>query len=254
MAKARLEIARDDLRLAEEALQNAWQLLSSKKIPEATAQRVNVTQVRLLLAKNEPIFAWEDKLPKGVDDHSFYRFLDVTKARILPAPAAMKHLDALSQLAQSNGWIYGLIAVRALQAALAVREEDTLSFLQEALELGVQGGFVDVFLDAGPKLVPALREAAQRGISPEYVGNILHAMAEKLALTEADQSLLVEPLSDRELEVLRLITNGLSNREIAERLFISAGTAKSHVHHICGKLGVRNRTEAVTRAKEFGLV
>ncbi|RPJ20191.1 MAG: DNA-binding response regulator, partial [Chloroflexi bacterium] len=64
---------------------------------------------------------------------------------------------------------------------------------------------------------------------------------------------LPEPLSEREIEVLRLVTSGLSNREIAEKLFISAGTAKTHIHHLCGKLGVRNRTEAAMKAKELGL-
>jgi ATP/maltotriose-dependent transcriptional regulator MalT len=61
-------------------------------------------------------------------------------------------------------------------------------------------------------------------------------------------------LSDRELAVLRLIVAGMSNREIAAELFISPGTAKTHVHHLCGKLGVRNRTEAAMRAKEMGMV
>ena len=64
---------------------------------------------------------------------------------------------------------------------------------------------------------------------------------------------LPEPLSEREIDVLRLVTSGLSNREIAEKLFISSGTAKTHIHHLCGKLGVRNRTEAAIKAKELGL-
>lgn len=65
---------------------------------------------------------------------------------------------------------------------------------------------------------------------------------------------LVEPLSEHELEVLRLMTAGLSNREIAGKLVISTGTVKTHVHNVCGKLGVRNHTEAATRAKKLGLV
>ncbi len=61
-------------------------------------------------------------------------------------------------------------------------------------------------------------------------------------------------MSERELEVLRLVTAGLSNREIARQLIISPGTAKTHIHNLCGKLGVRNRTEAATHAKELNLI
>jgi LuxR family maltose regulon positive regulatory protein len=67
-------------------------------------------------------------------------------------------------------------------------------------------------------------------------------------------SALIEPLSQRELEVLGLVTQGMSNREIAEELFITVGTVKTHVHHILGKLGTRTRTEAAARARELGLV
>jgi DNA-binding NarL/FixJ family response regulator len=73
-------------------------------------------------------------------------------------------------------------------------------------------------------------------------------------LTGTGSQTLPEPLSEREIEVLRLVMSGLSNREIAEKLFISAGTAKTHIHHLCGKLGVRNRTEAAMKARELGLV
>ncbi len=72
--------------------------------------------------------------------------------------------------------------------------------------------------------------------------------------TTPNQAGLVEPLSARELEVLRLVAAGLSNRQIADQLIISPGTAKTHVHNICGKLGARNRPEAATRATEMRLV
>jgi ATP/maltotriose-dependent transcriptional regulator MalT len=65
---------------------------------------------------------------------------------------------------------------------------------------------------------------------------------------------LLDPLSERELEVLRLVAAGLSNREIAKKLVVSLGTAKTHVHNLCSKLDVRNRTEAAMRAKELGLI
>ena len=70
----------------------------------------------------------------------------------------------------------------------------------------------------------------------------------------ASSEVLSEPLSEREIEVLRLVSQGLSNREIAAKLFISPGTAKTHIHNVCGKLGAQNRTEAAIRARELGLV
>jgi LuxR family maltose regulon positive regulatory protein len=100
--------------------------------------------------------------------------------------------------------------------------------------------------------VPLLNEVSEQGIMPGYIGLILEACDHDRE--ESAAAGLVEPLSEREIEVLRLVSAGLSNREIAERLVIGKSTAKSHVHNICGKLGVRNRTEAGTRAKVLGLV
>jgi LuxR family maltose regulon positive regulatory protein len=68
------------------------------------------------------------------------------------------------------------------------------------------------------------------------------------------QQPLIEPLSERELEVLRLVADGLSNREIADRLFVSVGTVKTHVHNILGKLGVEGRPRAIARARELDLI
>jgi DNA-binding NarL/FixJ family response regulator len=91
-------------------------------------------------------------------------------------------------------------------------------------------------------------------LDPSVAAKVVAEFSRAKPLAAVNSSeVLPEPLSDREIEVLRLVTVGLSNREIAQRLFISAGTAKTHIHHLCGKLGVRNRTEAAIRAKELGL-
>jgi LuxR family maltose regulon positive regulatory protein len=253
MTRARLNIAQRDFVRAEEALTNAWGLVNSGKIPEITARRVNVTQARLLLAKGESAAEWTNKLTAQVDDQPFHRFLGMTKARLLAPPAARAYLDGLSQAAQENGWVYGLVAVRIQQAVLAVQEEDALELLMDALDLAEEGGFIYLFLEAGQKLIPYLRKIIRNGFKPAYAARILNALAGSSEQPDSN-AFLVEPLSDRELEVLELVSVGLSNREIAEKLFISSGTAKSHVHNLCGKLGVRNRTEAATRAKELGLV
>jgi len=254
MIQARLRVAQGNLASAEDALASAWELVRIGKIPAPTSVRLDAAQVGLLLAKGETTGEWGQKLTEKVDCHPFYRFLGLTKAHTLPDAHARAYLDALGKVAQDNGWVYGLIAVRVLQSALAEKQEEALEFLIEALKRAKDGGFIRLFVEAGEKLIPLLREAARRGVSPDYIGRILAAMADQADVTRTVPGSLIEPLSERELEVLRLVTAGLSNREIAEKLVISTGTAKTHVHNLCGKLGVSNRTEAAMRAKELNLV
>lgn len=254
MLGSRLRVAQGDLVGAEEALEQAWALVRGGKIPVPTAERVDVAQAHLLMEKGESAGEWGQKLTDKVDCHPFYRFLGVTKARTLPDAHARGYLERLGQTAQANEWGYGLVAIRALQASLAETQDDALKYLTEALQLAKGSGFIRSFVEAGEKLIPLLREAAGRGVLPDYVGQILAVMMEKTDMAGAGLTSMIEPLSGRELEVLRLVAAGMSNREIAEELVISTGTAKTHVHNLCGKLGVRNRTEAAMRAKELGLV
>ena len=254
MIQSRLRVAQGDLAGAENALEQARELIRSGQIPAPMAERVDVAQARLLLEKGKPIGVLEQKLTEKVDCHPFYRFLGVTKAQTLPDTHARAYLGGLSQAAQANEWGYGLVAVRALQTVLAETQDAALEFLAWALKLAEGEGFIRSFVEAGEKLIPLLREAVQRGIMPDYARRILDVMTGKAETTGAGMGSLVESLSEREIEVLRLVTAGMSNREIAGQLFISPGTAKTHIHNLCGKLGVRNRTEAAMKAKELGLV
>jgi LuxR family maltose regulon positive regulatory protein len=199
-----------------------------------------------------------EQLPENVDAHPYCRFLCLTKAQLLIAQgeldAASEYLVAQYGLAVQSDWVYCMVAVRALQVLTAPDSDASLNYLVEALNLAVAGDFVRVFADVGEQLVPLLREAALQGVSPQYVGRILAAIGEQPEHTKPDQSGLLEPLSERELEVLRLVAAGLSNRQIGEKLIISPGTVKTHLHNICNKMGVRNRTEATSQAKELGLV
>ncbi|MGE5221853.1 MAG: helix-turn-helix domain-containing protein, partial [Omnitrophica WOR_2 bacterium] len=108
-----------------------------------------------------------------------------------------------------------------------------------------------------------LQQAVASGIEPEYVQKLLdafpvrqnpHTAVAPSSGAHSVPSCLVEPLSKRELEVLQWMAKGLSNREIAECLVLAGGTVKVHVHNICGKLGVRNRTQAILRAQQLGLL
>ena len=105
-----------------------------------------------------------------------------------------------------------------------------------------------------------LYEALNRGIAPDYVQRLLAAFpvlkSEEItsAKPQVDQSKLIEPLSEREIEVLQLIAKGLTNQVIATRLILSVHTVKTHTRNIYSKLGVNNRTQAVDRARTLGIL
>jgi LuxR family maltose regulon positive regulatory protein len=130
----------------------------------------------------------------------------------------------------------------------------------DALALGQLGGFIRLFVDEGPPMARLLSEAAARGIAPQYTQRVLAAFppvgASQLPPGRADvpHAALVETLSEREIEVLQHIAEGLSNQEIASRLYLSLHTVKVHSRNIYGKLGVHNRTQAVARARALNML
>ena len=137
-----------------------------------------------------------------------------------------------------------------------------MQLLGDALALAEPGGFIRIFVDEGTPMAQLLSEAAAHGIMPDYTGKLLaafeaeaHKREDRSYLPPAPHTrLLTDPLSQRELEVLQLIAQGLSNREISERLFLALDTVKGHNRRIYGKLEVRKRTEAVARARELDLL
>jgi LuxR family maltose regulon positive regulatory protein len=153
---------------------------------------------------------------------------------------------------QRAGDLVAILALLALARAAQGAEERAQVILEEALRLGEPANYVRLFVDLGPPMARLLREAAVEGIALDYVTRLLAAFAESEQSSQAAG--LVEPLSERELEVLRLIAAGLTNREIAEQLVIAYGTAKRHASNIYGKLAVDNRTQAVARARELRLL
>jgi len=124
---------------------------------------------------------------------------------------------------------------------------------------GLRAGAVGYLLKDVPsaKLVEAIRAAARGGsfLQPSVAAKVVAEFSRMSGAKTADpQEDLVEPLSDRELEILRVLATGASNREIANQLYITEGTVKNHVTNILGKLGVRDRTQAALKAKEMGLI
>lgn len=154
--------------------------------------------------------------------------------------------------------------LRAMAYEALGAEDDALGALATALHLGEEAGMAAVVVEEGEPVARLLYRALEAGIAPSYTSRLLGLFAEtqvvegapagRQAARAAAQGALIEPLSERELEVLALVAEGLTNQEIADRLFLSLATVKWHTSNIYGKLAVGNRTEAVTRAQALGLL
>ena len=132
--------------------------------------------------------------------------------------------------------------------------ENALLDVGETLALAEREGYVRVFLDEGAPMADLLRWAGSRGIAPKYVVILLSKFEGESGAAPVIKQPLIEPLSERELEVVSLLANGLSNQDIAEKLFVSVGTVKAHTSNIYRKLEVSSRTQAIARAKDLGLL
>lgn len=195
--------------------------------------------------------------------------LPISQARVHLAQGdtstALAVLGPLRQQVEAKGWEDERLKVMVLQAvALYVHGEKdkATQLLLDALALAEPSGFIRLFVDEGAPMGELLSEAATHGIMLDYIGKLLAVFVAEKQKSEDKSDLspapyaqsLIEPLSERELKVLQLITQGLSNREISERLFLALSTVKGHNRNIFDKLQVQRRTEAVARARELGLL
>jgi ATP/maltotriose-dependent transcriptional regulator MalT len=256
---ARLKLARGDVTGAAAMLAKAEQSVRQHnfvhRMPEVAA-----AQVLTLLRQGN--LAAATKLAQSHE-------LPMSQARVHLAQGdtstALAVLEPLRRQAEAKEWEDERLKVMVLQAVVhhAHGEKDkAVQLLGDALALAEPGGFIRLFVDEGPPMAHLLSEAAAHGIMPDYVGKLLAGFETEKQKCEVKSSLspappaqpLIEPLSQRELEVLQLIAEGLSNREISERLFIALITVKGHNQKIFGKLQVQRRTEAVARARELGLL
>jgi LuxR family maltose regulon positive regulatory protein len=252
---ARLKLARGDVESASNLLaqtdESVRQYNFIHRIPEVAAAQVLtfLRQGNLVAAAH---LAETHALP-----------LSQTRVHLArgDASAALAVLDSYRQQVDAMGWQDERLRAAILQALAfhTHNEKDkAMQALHDALSLGEPGRLIRTFVDEGSPMAELLSEAKIQGIFPTYADRLLDAIEqEKQGHTERhiDHSeSLTTPLSSRELEVLQLIAQGLSNDEISKRLFLALDTVKGHNRRIYDKLQVQRRTEAVARARELGLL
>jgi LuxR family maltose regulon positive regulatory protein len=278
---ARIRHARGDAAGALAAMDEAGQAGPSPQVV-ALFNPVPAQRARLLLAQGDVHAAaqWTAAAGLSQDDEPDYPREPgyLVLARVLlahhdPGPA-LTLLQRLLDAAASQGRTGSIIeiqAVRALALAASGDHASALGALTEALTLACPQGYVRVFADEGAPMralltrLPAARGIDAGHIGPGYLAALSHACGQADAgppparAAAAPAGLagppgLADPLTDRELEVLRLLAVGKSNQRIAHDLVVALDTVKKHVSHVLGKLGAANRTEAVARARQLGLI
>jgi LuxR family maltose regulon positive regulatory protein len=198
----------------------------------------------------------------GVDDalserleieYSTLAWLLIVQRKPKDALYMLNRLQASAETAGRMGRVIELLALRALALQVQGDLVASLSTLERALSLAEPEGYIRTFVDLGPAMLELLKKILPLNRT-EYARQLIAAFPDIDQAPVAQAGSLIEPLTEREIEMLRLIAAGLSNKEIADRLFLTEGTVKGYASTLYSKLGVRRRTEAVERARDLGIL
>jgi LuxR family maltose regulon positive regulatory protein len=248
---ARLQLAQGDLPGATATLAEAEQFARQHNFVY-WMPKVAAAQVLILLRQGHLAAA-----AQLAEKHE----LPLSQARIHLArgdtTSALAVLEPLRQQAEAKSWEderLKLLVLRTVALHTQGEKDKAVQLLGDALTLAEPGGFIRTFVDEGPSMATLLREVAQHSIAPNYVPKLLAAFGKADPLPVGVTQLLIEPLSERELEVLRLLGTELNGPAMARELKVSLSTLRTHTHNIYSKLGVSNRRAAVRRAEELNLL
>ncbi|MGE5249669.1 MAG: LuxR C-terminal-related transcriptional regulator [Bacteroidota bacterium] len=272
---SRIHLARADERAAQDAICKALLALQTRGVfPEAPGSAA-LGQVKSWLALGDLPAAsrWAASFQESAVQGDPYRYVNepaqIARARVLiarqEADEALEVLSRLEERARSagrTGRLIEILILRALALAKGDEIEAAVRVLGEGLALAEPGGYVRLFIDEGQPMHLLLGRwlgQARRGPLRDYAAGLFAAgnAAPTSASTRVEVASpgdLVAPLSRRELEVLRLMAVGSTNQEIARQLVVAEGTVKAHTASIYRKLEASNRTEAVSRARQIGLL
>ncbi len=277
---ARLKMDQKNWPSAQEYIDQARHLAQETQSTKMDDQLVEIAQVRLWIGRGEMVQAVQWANQRGLLERSPAELLSAAGRNVVlnelfeveilvlirlhmalrQPEKAIELIDGLIQTNERQGYKrrrVELLALKALTLHQMDRIDQALDALGQSLLLGEPEGYHNTFIEHGEPMVQLLYQAIEKNISPAYASRLLRAITEASPKPSPKGDLefdLIEPLSVRELEVLALIAEGLTNGEIARCLYISLSTVKGHTTNIFGKLGVRNRTQAVARARSLGLL
>ncbi len=267
VVSARLRTAEGDLDGALAVLDEAERVYDGDFSPDVAP--VAATRARLWIRRGELALArqWAQGRQLSRDDGASYarEYEHLTLARLLIAEynrdggdieGALGLLDRLLSAAEDGGRTASVIealVLRAIALSAAGAAPAALASLRRAVTLAEPEGYIRLFADEGPALTALLTTLRRQPSAPGYVNRLIAATTATAASTSASQP-LVEPLSARELEVLRLLGGDLGGPEIARHLSVSLNTVRTHTKSIYSKLGTTSRRAAVRRARELNLI
>ncbi|MEO0374462.1 MAG: LuxR C-terminal-related transcriptional regulator [Cyanobacteria bacterium P01_A01_bin.17] len=278
VVQARLTAADGDLETAIDQLQQAERLFSRTSMPVPDMRPIEALRVRWWLQQGRlaEALGWVRECNLLVDDQPDYlceyEYLTLTRVAIAQyrrecidsaldqAIGLLARLLETAEAEERTGSSIEILMVQALAYEAKGDLASAISFLEQALTLAEPEGYVRIFAEAGTPMVQLLQEALTRGITPTYTQRLLTALAtwgQPDAAPASDiptPQPLIEPLSQRELDVLRLLSTELSGPEIAGELVVALSTVRTHTKRIYSKLNVTNRRAAVKRATELDLI
>ena len=260
----RILFAREDLQGARRVLSEAEGILSKTAgayYSEELNRKVALTKARLGLMEDaemaelkEPGALGDNPTMVQVERALFHVSLQATLKKTEQLSEILSELERVTSQQGNRTWLIQALIPQAVIWQRKGHHARALTSLEKALSLAESERFVRVFLDEGEPMAELLRHARSHGIAPKYVAKLLAEFDKEIGKTPVQKQPLIEPLSERELEILRLVAAGKSNQHIADALIIATGTVKKHLNNIFGKLGVESRTQCIARAREINLL